>query len=83
MKVPSILQVELLTTFTDKNALFTLDYIWVMLIELLRNVLYPMADIGEWPGEPPPAPLFLDQTEARRVEKDQASPYLRVWSGSL
>ena len=49
-----------------------------MLIELLRNVLSPMADTGEWPGEPPP-PLFLDQTEARRVEKDRASPYHRVW----
>ena len=39
-----------------------------------------MADPGEGPGEPAP-PLFLDQTEAQRAEKDffkTALPYLRV-----
>ena len=40
-----------------------------------------MADPGEGAGEPAP-PLFLDQTEAQRAEKDfckTALPYLRVW----
>ena len=41
-----------------------------------------MADPGKGPGGPG-SPLFLDQTEARRAEKnffwDRASPYLRVW----
>ena len=36
---------------------------------------------GEGPGRPPP--LILDQTEAQRAEKkicrDLAPPYLRVW----
>ena len=41
-----------------------------------------MADPGEgpWGPAPPPPPLFLDQTEARRAEKiffgDRASPHL-------
>ena len=48
---------------------------------LQRN---PVADPGEGPREPPlPPPLFLDQTEARRAEKnsfgDWAAPFLRVW----
>ena len=34
-------------------------------------------------GPSHPSPLFLDQTEARRAEKnfleDRTSPYLRVW----
>ena len=42
----------------------------------------PVADPGEWPGGRRP-PLFLDQIEARRAEKnfagDRSSPYLRVW----
>ena len=54
-----------------------------------------MADPGEGPGGPdPPPPLFLDQTEARRVEKyffsktalassqgldDRGPRYLEVW----
>ena len=41
-----------------------------------------MADLGEGPGGPP-APLFLDQTEARRAEKNVfwglRPPYLRDW----
>ena len=52
-----------------------------------------MADPGEGPGGPDP-PLFLDQTEARRVEKyiflktalalsqgldDRGPRYLKVW----
>ena len=34
-------------------------------------------------GPPPPPSLFLDQTEARKAEKnlfgDRAPPYLKVW----
>ena len=40
----------------------------------------PVADPGEGPGGPPP--LFLDQTEVRRVEKKietRPPPKLRVW----
>ena len=38
-----------------------------------------VADPGEGPGgASPPSPLFLDQTEARRAEKDRP-PYLKVW----
>ena len=40
----------------------------------------PVADPGEGPGGPPP--LFLDQTEVRRVEKKietRPPPNLRVW----
>ena len=52
-----------------------------------------VADLGEVPGELGP-PLFLDQTQARRAEKnlfedrppplfqgldDRAPPYLKVW----
>ena len=41
---------------------------------LFRGELETVADPGEGPGWPPPPPsaprrLFLDQTEARRVEK--------------
>ena len=57
------------------------------------NVLYgnaPVADPGiqgRGPGLPPPPHLFLDQTEARRAEKNflrpppppSLPPYLRVW----
>ena len=45
---------------------------------------YSVADPGERPGGPGP-PLFLDQTKARRVEKNflETCPppplYLRVW----
>ena len=45
-----------------------------------------MADQGEGPGGPGP-PLFFDQNEARRAEKnffaDRAPPYLRVWFSKL
>ena len=57
--------------------------------------IWQMADPGEGPGGPdPPPPLFLDQTEARRVEKyffsktalassqgldDRGPRYLEVW----
>ena len=45
-----------------------------------------MADQGEGPGGPRP-PLFFDQNEARRAEKnffaDRAPPYLRVWFSKL
>ena len=41
-----------------------------------------VADLGEVPGGGRP-PLFLDQTEAQRAEKnlfgDPLPPYLRVW----
>ena len=41
-----------------------------------------VADLGEVPGGLRP-PLFLDQTEAQRAEKnlfgDPPPPYLRVW----
>ena len=52
--------------------MFTKDY---------QSHLYSVADPGEGPGGS--APLFLDQSEARRAEKawggDRAPPYLRVW----
>ena len=42
-----------------------------------------VADPDEGPGLPSPPLLFLDQTEARKVEKNffwrPAPPYLRVW----
>ena len=42
----------------------------------------PVGDPEEGPGEPSP-PLFLDQTEAQRVEKKflrpALHPYLMVW----
>ena len=42
----------------------------------------PVVDPGEGPGRPGP-PLFFDQNEARRAEKDifgdRAHPYPRVW----
>ena len=45
-----------------------------------------MADQGEGPGGPGP-PLFFDQNEARRAERnffaDRAPPYLRVWFSKL
>ena len=31
---------------------------------------YPVADPGEGPGDPSPPPLFFDQTEARRAQKN-------------
>ena len=45
------------------------------------SLTYPVADPGEGPGAPP---LLIDQTEARRAEKNffgdrPPSPYLRVW----
>ena len=55
----------------------------------------PVGDPGEGPGEaapPPPNPLFLDQTEVRRAEKNRPTlsqglndlpspppPHLKVW----
>ena len=48
-----------------------------------REVPGAAADPGEGPGRPGPAPLTLDQTEARRAEKKffetGRPPYLRVW----
>ena len=43
-----------------------------------------MADPGEGPGEPAPAPLVLEQTDAQRAEKNILGdrlplPYLKVW----
>ena len=42
-----------------------------------------MTDPGEGPGGPPPPPLFLDRTEARRAEEiffgARAPPCLKVW----
>ena len=51
-----------------------------------REIMYKacaVADLGEGPGGPG-LPLFLDQTETRRAEKNffsrpPPSPYLRVW----
>ena len=45
---------------------------------------FAVGDPGEGPGGPAPyPPLFLDETEARRVEKNFLEtgppPYLRVW----
>ena len=51
-----------------------------------QNAINTVTDPGEGPGgQPPPPPLFLDQTETRRAEKIFWSPghplptYLRVW----
>ena len=57
---------------------------------LFRGELEPVSDPGEGPGWPPPPPrrLFLDQTDARRVEKsffENGSPsplYLKNWARS-
>ena len=58
---------------------------------LFRGELEPVSDPGEGPGWPPPPPprrLFLDQTEAWRVEKsffENGSPsplYLKNWARS-
>ena len=50
--------------------------------ELGRGIVYNSGGSrGEPPGVAPP-PLFLDQTAARRAEKDffcDRSPYLRGW----
>ena len=55
---------------------------------LFRGELEPVSDPGEGPGWPPlpPRRLFLDQTDARRVEKfffETGSPsplYLKNWA---
>ena len=54
-----------------------------MLIDLQENNMnITVADPGEGPGGGPVPPLFLDQTEAQRAEKNffqTVPPYLRVW----
>ena len=52
----------------------------------MNKAQWPVADPGEGHGDLPPPPLFLDQTEARRAEKNffgDPPPYLRVWMTPL
>ena len=58
------------------------EQLWCWKGALSIPEFYSVADPGEGPGGPRP-PLFLDQTKARRVEKNFLKtcppPYLRVW----
>ena len=60
------------------------EQLWCWKGALSIPEFYSVADPGEGPGGPRP-PLFLDQTKARRVEKNfwrpapPPPPYLRVW----
>ena len=83
-------------SITVKRALFfdNAEFVWRNTILTLQLQVFPggrgcrearvalmppVADPGEGPGDPPP--LFLDQTEARRVEK-KLRPGLPLTSGS-
>ena len=44
---------------------------------------YPVADPGEGPGGPSPPPLVLDQTEARRAQKNFLEAALPTLSQGL
>ena len=52
-------------------------------IKISMGKTIPVADPGEGTGGPTPPPPFLDQSEARRSEKnffgDQAPAFQRVW----
>ena len=60
----------------------TLDHFWNCMLNSIRNVKFSGGSISSGG-----APLFLDQTETQRTEKnflgDSPLPYLRVWITGL
>ena len=67
---------------TCQRFTFVLLYSMENRAELGRSRMYNSGGSREGAlPPPPPLPLFLDQTEARRAEKkiETPPPYLRVW----